>query len=116
MKSIRPTSTVIIALFSFLISDAFARTWTTQSGQTLEAEFVRMMGDKVYLKANDGSGQRSVPFNILSEKDKKVVRELSGSSAPRKLGERKFGERPKFGERTAPQQKGRPEPQSHACD
>ena len=95
-------------LWGFLPCDSHARTWTTQSGQTLEAEFMRLLGDKVYLKASDGSGQRSVPFGILSEKDKKVVRELAGSSSPRKMGERKlgehsqFGDRPKFGERAMP--------------
>ena len=93
-------------LWGFLPCGSHARTWTTQSGQTLEAEFMRLLGDKVYLKASDGSGQRSVPFGILSEKDKKVVRELAGSSSPRKMGERKLGERsqfddrPKFGERS----------------
>ena len=79
-----------------------AHEWNTVSGHSLEAEFVRKVGTQVYLRAKDGS-IKFVQVNQLVQEDQAKVDELSGkpTTPTRKLGERSFGERPKFGERSA---------------
>ncbi|MBL7133290.1 MAG: hypothetical protein ISS78_04275, partial [Phycisphaerae bacterium] len=52
------------------------RTWTSSSGKTLEAEFVRMRFGIVYLKKADGKNV-TIRLSGLSEEDRKVVLSLS---------------------------------------
>ena len=44
------------------------RQWTLNSGKSMEAEFIVLMGDKVVLKKSSGR-QVKIPFNELSEED-----------------------------------------------
>jgi hypothetical protein len=78
-----------------------AHEWNTVSGHSLEAEFVRKVGTQVYLRAKDGK-VKFVQMSQLVQEDQAKIDELSGRPATptRKLGERTFGERPKFGERS----------------
>ena len=77
------------------------------AGDTLEAEYVKRVGDTVYLRTKEGA-IKSVNFNFLVEKDRSKIAqpaksEKEAASAPvRHLGDRKFGDRPKFGERSMP--------------
>jgi len=78
-----------------------AHEWKTVSGHALEAEFVRKVGTQVYLRAKDGS-IKFIQVNQLVQADQARIDKLSGkpTTTTRKLGERTFGERPKFGERS----------------
>lgn len=57
------------------------RTWTSRSGQTVNAVFVKMQYGMVYLKKEDGNIIRIRGANLSSE-DQKVVGELASPANP----------------------------------
>jgi hypothetical protein len=64
---------------------AASRHWTDVSGKyKLEAKFVNCNNGKVRLKKNDGS-EIDVPFEKLSEADRKLVKEFASNNANRHL-------------------------------
>lgn len=66
------TLLLIGAVFSLaIIVSAESRTWTDKNGNTLEAEFVKMIGDRVVLKTADK--ELIVPRAGLDEKDQEYL-------------------------------------------
>jgi len=71
---------LIIALLSVgLAVQAENRTWTSQSGATMDAEFVALSGNLVKLKTTTG---RSIAIQMakLSEADQAFIKQQSGSA------------------------------------
>jgi hypothetical protein len=60
-------------------SHCYARIWTDNRGKTIEAEFVKFDGEKVYLRLSSGK-QGSIAITSLSEKDQEYVRLLPKTS------------------------------------
>lgn len=76
MKAI-PSLLTCLCLLSL---DASARTWTNQSGKTIEADFVKLEGETLHLRS--GTGQTyQVPLASLSEADQTYAREQSSATA-----------------------------------
>ncbi len=70
MKLFRTTGLLLGALITLGGTAAVeARTWTDTKGRTIEADFIKMNGDKVVVKRNNGKTV-SIPLNSLSQKDK----------------------------------------------
>ena len=63
-------------------NDANDRTWTTKSGSTLEAEFIKYENGRVTLKTTDGKTM-GIGLSSLIDDDQAFVKEVS--SKPRKL-------------------------------
>ncbi len=61
-------------------SEPAARTWTSQSGQTVEATFEKSKYGTVYLKKADG-GTMQIPKSKLSPEDQAVIAALEPSKA-----------------------------------
>ena len=58
------------------------RTWTDDSGQhQIQATFVRMDGNDVYLKRSDTGEEIALPLNRLSQNDQIIARELADSNS-----------------------------------
>jgi hypothetical protein len=53
------------------------RTWTNLKGQSIEAEFVRLDGDKVQLKSKDGAMFKPLKLTELSKADQDYVKEVN---------------------------------------
>jgi len=60
----------------FGAADGFGRTWTSSSGQTIEADFVKMTGATVYLKKANGAVV-TIPLSLLCEADRGEARSLA---------------------------------------
>jgi len=54
------------------MANAEMRTWTSRKGDTVEAEYVRMRGDKVVLKTADGKTHR-IPVEGLCDDDQEYL-------------------------------------------
>lgn len=68
-------SFVALALMACFVAHAEMRVWTSVKGDTLEAEFVRVLsGDRVALKRADGR-ELKIPIRGLCEEDKKFIKE-----------------------------------------
>lgn len=83
-------STLSVLLASLLLTQfVFAgemRTWTSEAGSTVEAEYVRSGAGNVYLKKADGA-PITISLRSLSDADQEYLEGLeSQSSADRKLG------------------------------
>ncbi len=72
--------TLVSVLFFVLSAQAEMRIWSDKKGNTVEAEFVAVIGTKVVLKKTDGS-QIKVPMDGLCEADKEYL----ASTIPPKL-------------------------------
>ena len=66
--------------FLSLLSPAEGRTWTNTQGKTLEAEFVKLDGQKAVL-TRAGGQTVTIPLNQLSEADRNFIAE-QGTGAP----------------------------------
>ena len=69
MKSFFGIATAVALTLS---ANGEVRTWTADSGQTFEAEYVRKLFDDVILKGADGE-ERRVPVSELSEADREFL-------------------------------------------
>ncbi len=78
---------VILALTA---ATADARTWTDTKGRTIEADFVKMDGDKVVVKRSNGKTV-SIALNLLSQADKDFIEQQS-KAAPSLDGKQSAGE------------------------
>ncbi len=58
-----------------------ARTWTSASGSTVEAEFKALQGTMVILESADGK-RLMIPLSQLSAEDQQFVREQAGPKPP----------------------------------
>lgn len=65
------------------IANAEMRTWTSTKGTTLEAEFVKIELNTVYLKTADGQTKK-IPKTKLSAADRKLADQLSSPFANKK--------------------------------
>ena len=77
---------IIWILASALIAwgaNAEMRTWTSVAGTTLEAEFVKVKFDTVYLKTNDGE-TKQIPLSKLIKSDRTLIAELDNPFAGKK--------------------------------
>ena len=64
-------------------SDKIAlRTWTTQTGQTVDAAFEKLQYNKVYLKKEDGDVIK-ISKNKLAKEDQKLISELTAAASPK---------------------------------
>ena len=63
---------IVIAVLSTLSAFGELRTWTSASGKTLEAEYVRTAFDSVVLK-DAGGDERKILIADLSEEDRKMI-------------------------------------------
>ncbi len=80
MKRILFLSSVVSCLLA--LRPAIAREWTDSSGtHKVEAELVKLDGEVVHLKKNDGAIVK-IPLNKLCEEDRKFVREQTAAPAP----------------------------------
>ncbi|MEM9478107.1 MAG: thioredoxin-like domain-containing protein [Verrucomicrobiota bacterium] len=70
----------IISILGLTFAGADLRDWTSTAGSTLKAEYVRMIGDKVLLKKEDGD-QMTVKLDQLSEEDQKFIEELTAEAS-----------------------------------
>lgn len=68
-------ATFILVLLS--VSTLQARTWTSVTGQTAEAEFVKMEGENVVVRMADGRTS-SIPIARLSAADQAFIKEHGG--------------------------------------
>ncbi|RLE30715.1 MAG: hypothetical protein DRJ61_12370 [Acidobacteria bacterium] len=59
------------------------RTWTTQTGQTVDAAFEKLQYNKVYLKKENGEVIK-ISKSKLAEKDQKLISELTAAVSPKK--------------------------------
>ena len=64
---------------------ASPRTWTNQSGKTVEAEFVALNGETLVLKGDQGKTYE-IPLASLSEADQSFAKEQATASAPTSTG------------------------------
>ncbi len=71
---------VLFAVIVGLAGTAAARTWKDRTGRTLEADFVRLNGDKVVLSVNGRDVE--VELSKLSDEDQEVARKLAAGDAP----------------------------------
>lgn len=71
---------VLVAMMGVLCVNAELRVWTSVKGDTIEAEFIKLMGSKVVLKTAAGK-QLQVPVAGLSKKDQEYL----ASTIPPKL-------------------------------
>lgn len=65
-----------IPIFGILAFPLGARTWTNTRGKTVDAAWVRLDGDKVVMRSENGQEFR-VPLNTLSAKDQEFVLRIS---------------------------------------
>jgi hypothetical protein len=73
MKRVIQKILITVALV-FIVQTGFSeyRTWTDQKGKQIEAEFIRIMDDKVVLQTEDGE-EIKVSLDTLSNKDRKYA-------------------------------------------
>ncbi len=71
----------IAAGMAFAATIAPARTWTSASGNTVEAEFKALQGVMVILESADGK-RLMIPLSQLSAEDQQFVREQAGPKPP----------------------------------
>ena len=86
MRSSRRLVIAALALGAALMAStpshaAESRTWTSRTGQTIEAAFERVWQDTVYLKSKDGGAIR-IGLKDLSEADQQFVRDQSKPILP----------------------------------
>lgn len=76
MKTFK-TLTCILAIFSLLAAlvQAGPRTWTNNAGKQIEAELLRVDGDKVRLQLSSNRQVFIIPIDTLSEEDRKFIAE-----------------------------------------
>lgn len=67
--------------FLFLLSPAEGRTWTNTQGKTLEAEFVKLDGQKAVL-TRAGGQTVTIPLNQLSKADQDFIAGQGTAAAP----------------------------------
>ena len=61
---------------TLFVTSLSARTWTDSNGKTMDASFVRLVGDKVTLR--NGNRVTQVPLSTLSQADQDYVAEKTG--------------------------------------
>ena len=66
---------ILAVCMSSLISNGEMRTWTSTAGTTIEAEFVKVKFNTVYLKAADGAVKK-IPKSKLTQDDQLLVTKL----------------------------------------
>ena len=71
---------IAAALIAVGNAPALARPWTNRAGKTIEADFVRLDGDKVVLLV--GGKETPVALDQLSDADQKFAREQAAAIAP----------------------------------
>lgn len=76
-------------LLFFAADSTFARTWTSQDGRTIEAEFVRIHEEKVVLNWNGKVIQ--VPISSLSESDQQIAKDLASQGGAGQAGAKNGG-------------------------
>lgn len=89
MKSPHPFLLITCGILSFgLPAEALEiRTWTSLSGKSIEAEYVRIDGDKIVLKDKDGR-EMVVKRAELSQGDLRYIEEVAPKSSTPLLGEK----------------------------
>lgn len=76
------TPALLTCLILCALSTLQARTWTeAQTGRTLEAEFVKALGDTVVVRGANGSTLQ-LPLARLSEADQAFVKEHAAAAKP----------------------------------
>ncbi|VGO15562.1 Thiol-disulfide oxidoreductase ResA [Pontiella desulfatans] len=71
---------LIVVATTCLLAQAEMRTWTSTAGTTLEAEFVKLKYDTVYLRTADGEEKR-IPRSKLIMEDQQLAQTLSNPFA-----------------------------------
>lgn len=80
MRCKRVTAGILILTIACMAAQGALRTWTSTAGTTLEAEFVKLEGDTVYLKKQDGK-TREIKKSNLCEEDQALIAQLSQTAA-----------------------------------
>jgi copper chaperone CopZ len=89
MKASNPLLVLALAAAIAAPLTLSARTWTKAgTDQTIEAEFVKLVGDEIVVKMPNGQ-QRNLPLAMLSEEDKTFAREQAAKMAEPPAGEGK---------------------------
>lgn len=83
MKPLLPLMAALLAI-ACLAATAETRTWTSTAGTTIEAEFVKVKYDKVFLKTADGK-VKQIPKSKLITADRELVDQLSDPFASKRV-------------------------------
>ena len=83
MKTTRQGITTILLLVVITATAGEVRTWTSKTGTTIDAEFVKAKYDTVYLKTTDGSVKKIKTSN-LSKEDQDRIAQLTDPFAAKK--------------------------------
>ena len=79
---------MVTTIFGAESDKASLRTWTTKTGQTVDAAFEKVQYTKVYLKKEDGKIIK-ISNKKLSEKDQKLISEITAATSPKKTSTKK---------------------------
>ena len=86
MKATQYILAAALLLGAISASAGEVRTWTSKTGTTIEAEFVKLKFDTVYLKTSDGS-VKEIKKSNLAKADQELITQLTDPFAAKKAAE-----------------------------
>jgi len=84
---------IVLVLGWSMVSHAEFRTWQDRAGNTLEAEYIKLIGDKVWVRDRTGVAQK-LTYSELSENGRLYVQLMNPPALSLKLKTNKFAHKP----------------------